>query len=541
MNNSIYNFPMPENEKIYDYFPGSHERNLLDREIAKQSADVVEVPLIIGGKEVRTGNFGEVRLPHNHNKVVARYHKAGRKEIEMAIKASMEAHKSWSNLSWTIRASIMLKAAKLLSTAYRPVISASTMLGQSKNIFQAEIDAVCETIDFLKYNVSFAGRIYELQPRSAYNQLNRMEYRALEGFILAISPFNFTAIASNLNMAPVMMGNTTLWKPASTAILSNYYLMQVFREAGLPGGVINFLPSSGRDIGDVCLASKDLAGIHFTGSNATFNHLWTQVSTNLHNYKSYPRLVGETGGKDFVFVHPSADVMNVSINTIRGAFEYQGQKCSAASRMYVPRSLWPMIKENICDMANDIKMGDVTNSANFMNAVIDEKAFDNIKTYIDYARNSPDAKIICGGDCDKSSGYFIRPTIVETTNPHFKLMEEEIFGPVLCVYVYEDSNLKEALDLCDSTSPYGLTGAVFAEDRVEASKVCDRLRYAAGNFYINDKPTGAIVGLQPFGGSRASGTNDKAGGEFNLVRWVNPRTIKETFLSPSDYRYPYML
>lgn len=540
MNNSIYNFPLPENEIVLDYFPASNERRILEKEVARQTADMIEIPLIIGGKEVRTGQFGEIRLPHQHNKVVAKYHKAGKKEIEMAIKAAMDAHKVWSNLSWTIRATILLKAAKLLATAYRPVINASTMLGQSKNIYQSEIDAVCETIDFLKYNISFAGRIYELQPRSAYNQLNRMEYRALEGFILAVSPFNFTAIASNLNMAPVMMGNTTLWKPASTAMLSNYYLMQVYREAGLPDGVINFLPATGRDIGDTCLASKDLAGIHFTGSNATFNHLWAQASTNLPGYKSYPRLVGETGGKDFVFVHPSADVKNVSINTIRGAFEYQGQKCSAASRMYVPRSLWPKIKENLCDMANDIKMGDVADASNFMNAVIDEKAFDNIKSYIDFARNATDAKIISGGQCDKSRGYFIRPTIVETTNPYFKLMEEEIFGPVLCVYVYEDSKLEEALDLCDGTSPYALTGAVFADDRIEASKVCDRLRYAAGNFYINDKPTGAIVGLQPFGGSRASGTNDKAGGEFNLVRWVNPRTIKETFLSPSDYRYPYM-
>ncbi len=540
MNNAIYNFPLPQNEEIKNYFSGSPERILLDNEITRQLSEIVDIPLIIGGKEIRTGVTGEIKPPHNHQHTVAIYHKAGAKEVEMAIKAAMEAHRIWSNLPWTIRASIMLKAAELISTKYRHIISASTMIGQSKNIYQSEIDAVCETIDFLKYNVSFAGRIYESQPRSAFNQLNRMEYRALEGFILAISPFNFTAIASNLNMAPVMMGNTTLWKPATTAILSNYYLMQIFKEAGLPDGVINFIPSEGSVIGGVSLSSKHLAGIHFTGSNATFNHLWSQVCSNLNTYKSYPRLVGETGGKDFIFVHQSADITNTSINTIRGAFEYQGQKCSAASRMYVPRSLWPKIKESICNMAEEIKMGDVTDENNFMNAVIDDKSFNNIKSYIDFARNSPDAKIIAGGQCDKSAGYFIRPTIIETTNPHFKLMEEEIFGPVLCVYVYEDSKLEEALDLCDNTSPFGLTGSVFAQDRIEAAKICDKLRYAAGNFYINDKPTGAIVGMQPFGGSRASGTNDKAGGEFNLIRWVNPRTIKEAFLTPTDYRYPYM-
>lgn len=540
MNNSIYNFPLPQNEPIKDYFPGSNERQLLDNEINRQSSDVIEIPLIIGGKEIHTGNIGEIRLPHDHNKLVARFHKAGEKEVKMAIAAAMKAQKNWSDLSWTIRASILLKAAELISTTYRPVISAATMLGQSKNIYQSEIDSICETIDFLRYNVSFAGRIYELQPRSTYNQLNRMEYRALEGFVLAISPFNFTAIASNLNMAPVMMGNTTLWKPASAAVLSNYYLMQVFKKAGLPDGVINFVPANGPVIGNTCLNSTDLSGIHFTGSNATFNRLWSQVSANLSKFKTYPRLVGETGGKDFIFVHPSADIKEVIINTIRGAFEYQGQKCSAASRMYVPTSLWPAIKEQLIELTNSIKMGDVADASNFMNAVIDEKAFEFIKSYIDFTKNANDAEIIAGGDCDKQTGYFIRPTIVVTTNPHFKLMEEEIFGPVLCIYVYEDDRLEETLNLCDNTSPYGLTGAVFATDRLAAAKICERLRYAAGNFYINDKPTGAIVGLQPFGGSRASGTNDKAGGEFNLVRWVNPRTIKEAFVCPEDYRYPYM-
>lgn len=541
MNNAVYNFPLPQNEPILDYLEGSPERILLDKELERQSQTVVEIPLIIGGKEIWTGNLGEIRMPHDHSKVIATYHKAGKAEVEMAIRAALEARKTWADMTWTIRASILLKAAELIATRYRPVLNAATMLGQSKNIYQAEIDAVCETIDFLKYNVSFTGRIYEMQPKSAYNQLNRMEYRALEGFVLAVSPFNFTSIASNLNMAPVMMGNTTIWKPASTAVLSNYYLMKVFMEAGLPAGVINFLPGQGSVIGNTCLASGDLAGIHFTGSNPTFNGLWTQVSANLSGYKSYPRLVGETGGKDFIFVHPSANINDVCINAIRGAFEYQGQKCSAASRMYVPRSLWSGIRKCMCELAGDIKMGDVKEARNFMNAVIDQKAFDNIKSYIDYARNSPEAEIIAGGQCDKSAGYFIRPTIVVTTNPRFKLMEEEIFGPVLCVYVYEDSRLEEILDLCDTTSPYGLTGAVFSTDRIAAAHMCEKLRYAAGNFYINDKPTGAIVGLQPFGGSRASGTNDKAGGEYNLIRWVNPRTIKETFVSPDDYRYPYMM
>lgn len=541
MNNAIYTFPLPENEPIFNYFEGSRERILLDREIEKQSGEIIDIPLIIGGKEIRTGDMGEIRLPHDHNKVVARYHKAGKAQVEMAIKAAMDAHKEWSNLTWTIRASILLKSAELISSIYRPVISASTMLGQSKNIYQSEIDAVCETIDFLKYNVSFAGRIYQLQPKSTYNQLNRLEYRSLEGFILAVSPFNFTSIAANLNMAPVMMGNTTVWKPASTAILSNYYLMKVFERAGLPAGVINFLPGQGSVIGNTCLSSKDLGGIHFTGSNGTFNGLWTQIGQNLSQYKSYPRLVGETGGKDFIFVHPSANIQDVIINTIRGAFEYQGQKCSAASRMYVPRSLWPKIKEGITSLAEDIKMGDIKDANNFMNAVIDEKAFDNITSYIEYAKQASDAQILAGGQYDKSQGYFIRPTIVETTNPHMKLMEEEIFGPVLTVFVYEDKDLDGALELCDTTSPYALTGAIFAEDRVAVAYACEKLRYAAGNFYINDKPTGAIVGMQPFGGSRASGTNDKAGGEFNLVRWTNPRTIKETFVNPDDYRYPYMM
>lgn len=541
MNNAIYNFPIPENEPVLSYMKGSSERAALEKELARQSDMQIDIPLIIGGKEVRTGDTAQIMMPHNHKKILATYHKATKDIVKQAVAAAVEAHREWSNLTWTIRASILLKASELIATKYRHQINAATMLGQSKNMYQSEIDGVCETIDFLKYNVSYAGKIYGLQPKSSFNQLNRMEYRALEGFVMAVSPFNFTSIASNLNMAPVMMGNTTVWKPATSAILSNYYLMKVFMEAGIPAGVINFVPGKGSLIGRNVIASPDLAGIHFTGSNNTFNALWSQVSEHLPNYKSYPRLVGETGGKDFIFVHPSADVEEVAVNAIRGAFEYQGQKCSAASRMYVPKSLWPQIKERLVDMTNDIKMGDVTNYKNFMNAVIDKGAYKTITQYIDYAKQSSEAEIIAGGKYDNKEGWFIRPTLIVTDNPHFKTMEEEIFGPVLSIYVFDDKDLESAIELCNTTSPYGLTGAVFARDRIAVSKICEQLRYAAGNFYINDKPTGAIVGLQPFGGSRASGTNDKAGGEFNLIRWVSPRTIKETFVPATEYQYPYMM
>ena len=540
MNNAIYNFELPENEPILEYLKNSPERKGIENELDSQSSLQVDIPLIIGGKEIRTGNTKNITMPHNHNHVLGKFHQAGEKEIKQAIEAATRAHHDWSELTWTIRASILMKAAELISTKYRHVMNAATMLGQSKNFYQTEIDAVCETIDFLKYNASYASRIYKVQPKSAFNQLNRMEYRALEGFIFAVSPFNFTSIASNLNMAPVLMGNTTIWKPASTAILSNYYLMKIFMEAGIPPGVINFVPGRGSLIGREVVSSPDMAGIHFTGSNATFNTLWKQVASNLTSYKSYPRLVGETGGKNFLFVHPSANAMDVSVNAIRGAFEYQGQKCSAVSRMYIPESLWPEIKKNITEMAEEIHVGDVRDPQNFMNAVIDQSAFKTITGYIDYCKSSGEAEILTGGTYDDTTGYFIRPTIVKTTNPHFKTMEEEIFGPVLTLFVYKDADLDKTIDLCDQTSPYGLTGAIFGQDRVAISRICDRLRYSSGNFYMNDKPTGAIVGLQPFGGSRASGTNDKAGGEFNLVRWVSPRTVKETFVPATDFRYPYM-
>jgi 1-pyrroline-5-carboxylate dehydrogenase len=540
MNNSIYNFDIPQNEPVKEFLKGSPERLELEKELKRQSSTVVEIPLIIGGKEVYTNNVADVVMPHNHGHVIARFHKAGEKEVDLAIEAALEAHKIWSDINWTLRASILLKAADLITHKYRAMINAATMLGQSKNIYQSEIDAVCETADFIRFNVSFASEIYKTQPKSSFNQLNRMEYRALEGFVFTVSPFNFTSIASNLNLSPVMMGNTTIWKPATTAVLSNYYLMKIFTEAGIPPGVINFLPGSGAMIGKKVLASKNLAGIHFTGSNNTFNSLWRGVSDNLTNYNSYPRLVGETGGKDFIFVHPTANVDEVAAAAISGAFEYQGQKCSAASRMYIPESLWDKIKERMVSFYSTIRMGDVTDFDNFVNAVIDKASFDNIKGYIDYAKGSPEAKVIFGGNCDDSKGYFIEPTFIQTTNPRFKSMEEEIFGPVLTAYVYEDNKLEEALDLCDSTSPYGLTGAVFGKDRLAVSQICQRLRYSAGNFYINDKPTGAVVGKQPFGGSRASGTNDKAGGEFNLIRWASPRTVKETFLPPTDILYGYM-
>ena len=541
MNNAIYNFPLPQNEAILGYKKGSPERILLEKELTRQLQEPIEIPLIIGGNEIRTRQTGEVRMPHKHSHILATYYKASAKEADAAIEAALAAHKIWADLSWTVRASILLKAAELISGKYRPLMNAATMLGQSKNIFQSEIDVVCETIDFLKFNAYFATRIYEMQPQSAFNQLNKMEFRPLEGFVFTVSPFNFTSIASNLNMAPVMMGNTTVWKPATTSLLSNYYLMKIFQEAGLPDGVINFIPGNGALIGKQVLQSPDLAGIHFTGSNNTFNSLWNEVATHLQHYKSYPRLIGETGGKNFLFVHPSSSAKEVAVNAYRGAFEYQGQKCSAVSRMYVPESLWPSVKSELLKICSDAKMGDVTDTDNFINAVIDEKSFDNIANYILYAQKSDDADVIAGGKGDKSVGYFIEPTIIVTTNPKFRTMEEEIFGPVLTVFVYQDDKLQETIELCNTTSPYGLTGAVFSRDRVAASAMCEQLRYAAGNFYINDKPTGAIVGLQPFGGSRASGTNDKAGGEFNLIRWISPRTIKETFLPATEFRYPYMI
>ena len=540
MNNAIIQFPVPQNEPVKAYLKGSPERVALEAELERQYNTVLDIPLIIGGKEIRTGNTGKVVCPHEHGHVLATFHKAGEKEVRMAIDAAMKAREEWSRTPWTTRAAIVLKCAELLATKYRPIMNAACMLGQSKNFYQAEIDSACETIDFFRYNVHYASKIYAMQPKNGTTFLDQTEYRPLEGFILAVTPFNFTSIASNLCMTPVLMGNVALWKPSTTATLSNYYLMQLYKEAGLPDGVINFLPGSGALIGEVATSSKWFAGIHFTGSTGTFKTLWKQACANLDNYVSYPRLVGETGGKDFIFVHPSADPQAVATAAFCGAFEFQGQKCSAASRMYIPKSMWPGVLKQMKQFASEVKMGTVMDPGNFINAVIDEKSWDNIDGYLRYAEQSKDAKIVLGGGRDKSVGYFVEPTVIETIDPHFKSMEEEIFGPVLTVYPYDDDKVCEAVKLCDTTSPYGLTGSVFGRDRLEVEKITEALSYAAGNFYINDKPTGAVVGMQPFGGARASGTNDKAGGEFNLIRWVIPRVIKETLVSPTDYRYTYM-
>lgn len=540
MDKAIFKFGCPENEPIYNYAPGSPERQKLMAELERLSKAEIEIPLIIGGKEIRTGQTAKVVMPHNHKKVLATYHQATEKEVNLAIKEALKAKTMWQTISWIERSSILLKAAELLSERYRYLINAATMLGQGKSAYQAEIDAACETIDYLRYNVYFASEIYQFQPKSSQNQLNRIEYRPLEGFVLAVSPFNFTAIASNLNMAPVLMGNVTVWKPASTSLFSSYYLMKIFQEAGLPPGVVNFVPGSGSVIGSAAIKHRDLAAIHFTGSNSTFNNLWKRVAENVENYKSYPRIVGETGGKGFIFVHNSSDPAEVATAIVRGAFEFQGQKCSAASRAYIPKSLWGKIKKLLLEMIAEIKVGDVTDLGNFMNAVIDEASFDNIMNYIDRAKKSKDAKIIAGGQGDKSKGYFIQPTIIEVTDPDFVTMREEIFGPVMTVFVYEDHEFEKTLQICDQTSPYALTGAIFSNDRYLLVKACQILRYTAGNFYYNDKPTGAMVGLQPFGGARASGTNDKAGGPLNLTRWTSPRTIKETLLPAKDFKYPFM-
>jgi len=541
MNNSVFQFSVPANEPANDHAPASPSRARLKSELERMSSQVVEIPLIIGGREVRTGKLKDVVMPCDHGHVIARCHQAGPAEVQQAIEAALAAHDEWAAMSWVERASITLRAAERLSEDWRDRIAASTMLGQGKSAHQAEIDAVCEVVDFLRFNVYFASQIYADQPASTLEQLNRLEYRPLEGFVFAVSPFNFTAIGSNLNMAPVLMGNTTVWKPATTSLLSNYILMQAFMAAGLPPGVVNFVPGPGSVLGQVALAHKMFAGLHFTGSNGTFNSLWHGISSRLDKYRSYPRIVGETGGKGFILAHPSSDPEQLATAMVRGAFEYQGQKCSAASRAYVPSSLWPEVKERIGAMLGRMKVGDVRDFSNFMNAVIDEASFDNIMGYIGKAKQANDATVVFGGTGDKSKGYFIDPTIVQADNPHFLTMEEEIFGPVLSVHVYPDAKWEDTIDLVDTTSPYALTGAVFSRDRYAFVQACRKLRYAAGNFYFNDKPTGAMVGLQPFGGSRASGTNDKAGSKWNLMRWVSPRTVKESFTHPTGFEYPFLL
>ena len=540
MNNAIYNFREPVNESVLTYLSGSIERKLLEKELEQQRAKIIDIPLIIGGKEILTGQTGKIVMPTDHSHVLARYHMATEKEVALAIKSALDAKECWMNLAWMERAAIMLKAAELISKKYRYLLNAATMLGQGKNAYQAEIDSACEVVDYLRFNAHFASLIYREQPLSDNQSINRLEYRPLEGFVFTITPFNFTAIAANLNTSVALMGNTTVWKPASASLLSNYYLMKIMKEAGLPDGVINFVPGSGSLISSIVLKHKDLAGIHFTGSNATFNNIWKQVSDNLQGYRSYPKLVGETGGKDFIFAHNSASPLELATAIIRGAFEYQGQKCSAASRAYIPESIWKITKNHLLKMIPEIKVGDVTDFQSIMNAVIDEPAFDRIMSYIDGAKASPEAEIIAGGGGDKSKGYFIDPAIIVTKNPRFVTMTEEIFGPVMTIFVYNDNKYEETLKLCDETSPFGLTGAIFSNDKYAMIQACRSLRYAAGNFYINDKPSGAMVGQQPFGGARASGTNDKAGSYLNLIRWVSPRTIKETLIPATDFRYPYM-
>jgi 1-pyrroline-5-carboxylate dehydrogenase len=540
MNNAIFNINEPKNEPVFTYIPGSVERKMLEEELILQSNQVVEIPLIIGGKEIRTGNTGKVVMPSDHSHLLATYHLAGEKEVTLAINSSLDAKCEWMNLAWMERAAIMAKAAELISKKYRYRLNAATMLGQGKNAFQAEIDSACEVIDYLRYNNYFASMIYMEQPKSVSETINRIEYRPLEGFVYTITPFNFTAIAANLNTSVALMGNTTVWKPATASLLSNYYFMKILEEAGLPAGVINFVPGSGSLISSIVLKHKDMAGVHFTGSNPTLNAIWKQVAENLQHYKSYPRIVGETGGKDFIFAHSSADPASLATAIVRGSFEYQGQKCSAASRAYIPESIWKETSKILLKMISEIRIGDVTEPENFMNAVIDEASFDKIMSYLDIARKAKNVKIIAGGGGNKSKGYFIEPTVIVTQDPHFITMEDEIFGPVITIYVYKDEQFEETLRLCDETSPYGLTGSIFSNDKYAMIKACRVLRYAAGNFYINDKPTGAMVGQQPFGGARASGTNDKAGSHLNLTRWVSPRTIKETLIPATDFKYPYM-
>ncbi|RMF70705.1 MAG: L-glutamate gamma-semialdehyde dehydrogenase [Acidobacteria bacterium] len=540
MPNGVYRIPRPKNEPVLGYAPGSPERAAIRRRLDAMRAETLEIPCVIGDREVRTGRILEQVLPHDHGHVLARCHQAGPAEVKAAVEAAREAWQTWSRTPWEARAAIFLKAAELLAGPWRDDVNAATMLGQSKTVHQAEIDAACELIDFWRFNPWYMQRIYEDQPDSAPGTWNVVEYRPLEGFVLAITPFNFTSIGGNLPTSPAMMGNTVIWKPARTATASNWLVFRVLREAGLPPGVINFLPGPGSVIGPALLPHPELAGVHFTGSTEVFQGIWETVGTSIRKYRSYPRLVGETGGKDFVFVHASADPEEVAAALIRGAFEYQGQKCSAASRAYVPRSLWPKIRRALKEQLAEVKVGDPTEFTNFMGAVIDEAAFRKITGAIASARRSPDATIVWGGGSDRRTGWFIEPTVIEFKDPTHRVMREELFGPVLGVHVYADSKLDRALELCDTGSPYGLTGSVFARDRQAILAIANRLRHTAGNFYINDKPTGAIVGQQPFGGSRASGTNDKAGSAMNLLRWTTARAIKETFVPPRHFGYPFL-
>jgi 1-pyrroline-5-carboxylate dehydrogenase len=535
----IFRPPPPRNEPVKDYAPGSPERAELQARLEEMTGERLEIPCIVGGEEIRTGDTFEAVMPHDKDHVLADVHKAGPGEVEKAIDASAEAWEDWHRLPWEERAAVFLRAAELLAGPWRSTLVAATMLNQSKTAHQAEIDAACEVIDFWRFNVEFMVRIYEEQPVSSPGVWNRMEYRPLEGFVFAISPFNFTAIGANLTTSPALMGDVVLWKPASTAAYSAYWTLKLLEEAGLPPGVINLVYGSGAAIGEPVLASEHLAGVHFTGSTEVFHSIWKTVGENIDRYRNYPRIVGETGGKDFIVAHPSADVDAVATAILRGSFEYQGQKCSAASRVYAPSNLWPKLRERLVEEVGTIAMGDVSDFSNFMGAVIDDKSFARQREAIEHARNN-DADVIAGGGTDDSEGYFVQPTVIQTKDPRDRLMQEEFFGPIVTTYVYPEDAWEETLELVDETAPYGLTGAIFSQDRTAIDEAEEALRYAAGNFYVNDKPTGAVVGQQPFGGSRASGTNDKAGSMWNLIRWVSPRTIKETFVPPQDYRYPFL-
>ena len=535
-----FQVPIPDNEPVCDYAPGTPERASLKAKLAELAGTEIEIPLIIGGEEVRTGKTRKAVMPHDHGHVLATWHAGGRAEAERAIAVAREAWKAWSEWPWEERASVLLRAAELLAGPYRDLVNAATMLGQSKTAHQAEIDSACELIDFFRFNVYFAEQLYSDQPISTTGRWNRMEYRPLEGFIYAITPFNFTSIAGNLPTSPALMGNVALWKPSRTSIFSAYYLMRMFEEAGFPPGVINFVPGDPVGITDAALSSPNFAGIHYTGSTSVFQGFYRTIGERIASYETYPRIVGETGGKDFIVAHASADPEALITAIVRGAFEYQGQKCSAASRLYVPRGLWKTMKQDLLHQIAGIAMGDVTDFRNFMGAVIDENAFNDLTGHIERARQSEDAAVLVGGEADKSQGYFIRPTLIEAKQPDYVTMCEELFGPVLTIYVYPDDKWVETLRVVDDTSPYGLTGAVFATDRIAVTQATKALRHAAGNFYINDKPTGAVVGQQPFGGARASGTNDKAGSMLNLVRWISARSIKECLLPPTDYRYRFM-
>jgi 1-pyrroline-5-carboxylate dehydrogenase len=532
--------PKPHNEPVKDYAPGSPEREELQKRLRELESERIEIPLVIGGKDVTTGQTFEAVEPHNKSHVLAEVHSGGAEHVEQAIAAARDARHDWARMPWEERAAIFLRAAELLAGPWRTTLNAATMLNQSKTAHQAEIDAACELTDFFRFNVEFMTRIYEQQPESSPGIWNRLEYRPLEGFVFAVTPFNFTAISGNLPTSPALMGNTVVWKPASTAAFSSYYVMRLLQEAGLPDGVINLVYGPGATIGDAALASPELAGIHFTGSTPVFNSMWKTVGDNVGNYRNYPRIVGETGGKDFIVAHPTADVDAVATAILRGSFEYQGQKCSAASRVYAPSNLWPELRELLADQVGELKYGNVTDFSNFMGAVIDQNSFKTQREAIEEAKSASQTKVLVGGGVDDSEGYFVEPTVIETEDPEFRTMREELFGPVVTTYVYPENAYEDTLDLVDRTAPYGLTGAVFARDREAIEEAHDKLLYAAGNFYVNDKPTGAVVGQQPFGGSRASGTNDKAGSMWNLIRWVSPRTIKETFVPPRDYRYPYM-